>query len=157
MGARSMWDRMLVYFGIVDDDMDDVPRVQAGHDDGRQRESRAGAAQQAPAPRRRAPQARTPDIQRGPAGVGIVPPRTFNDAQKVADALKQGMPVIVNLQQTDGDLSKRLIDFASGLTYGLDGQMQRIADRVFLLTPADVEVSAEERAALAEGGFFNQS
>ena len=71
--------------------------------------------------------------------------------------LKAGQPVILNLQSTDTDLSKRLIDFASGLTYALDGGMQRIADKVFLLTPRNVEVSAEERARLIEKGFFNQS
>ena len=60
-------------------------------------------------------------------------------------------------RRTDTDLSKRLIDFASGLTYALDGGMQRIADKVFLLTPRNVEVSAEERARLIEKGFFNQS
>jgi len=65
--------------------------------------------------------------------------------------------VILNLQSTDTDLSKRLIDFSSGLTYALDGGMQRIADKVFLLTPHNVEVSAEERARLLDKGFFNQS
>ena len=84
-------------------------------------------------------------------------PRSFNDAQQIADQYKDQIPVILNLQQTDADLSKRLIDFASGLTYALDGGMQRIADKVFLLTPRNVEVSAEERARLIEKGFFNQS
>jgi cell division inhibitor SepF len=65
--------------------------------------------------------------------------------------------VVLNLQSTESDLNKRLIDFASGLTYALDGGMQRIADKVFMLTPRDVEISAAERAALIEKGFFNQS
>ena len=65
--------------------------------------------------------------------------------------------MIVNLQGTDADLSKRLIDFSSGLTYALNGSMQRVADKVFLLTPRNVEVSAEERARLIDRGFFNQS
>jgi cell division inhibitor SepF len=64
--------------------------------------------------------------------------------------------VIVNLQTADSDLAKRLIDFASGLTYALDGSMQRVADRVFLLTPHAVRVSAEDKALLMERGFFNQ-
>ena len=84
-------------------------------------------------------------------------PKSFNDAQDVADKFKDSIPVIINLQGSDSDLSKRLIDFASGLTYALDGGMQRIADNVFLLTPRNVEVSAEERARLIEKGFFNQS
>ena len=89
--------------------------------------------------------------------VHLVIPRNFNDAQQVADRFKEGVPVILNLQSADQELSKRLIDFASGLTYALDGGMQRIADKVFLLTPRNVEVSAEERARLIEKGFFNQS
>jgi cell division inhibitor SepF len=93
----------------------------------------------------------------GELQVHLVVPKSFNDAQQIADQFKGGVPVILNLQQTDSDLSKRLIDFASGLTYALDGGMQRIADKVFLLTPRNVEVSAEERARLIEKGFFNQS
>jgi cell division inhibitor SepF len=94
---------------------------------------------------------------RGEVRVHLVVPKSFNDAQDVADKFKDSIPVIINLQSSDPDLAKRLIDFASGLTYALDGGMQRIADKVFLLTPRNVEVSAEERAALIEKGFFNQS
>jgi cell division inhibitor SepF len=89
--------------------------------------------------------------------VHLVLPRSFNDAQQIADRFKDSVPVILNLQNADNELSKRLIDFASGLTYALDGSMQRVADKVFLLTPRNVELSAEERArALDRGGFFNQ-
>jgi cell division inhibitor SepF len=94
----------------------------------------------------------------GSVKVHLVLPRSFNDAQQIADRYKQGIPVILNLQSADTELSKRLIDFASGLTYALNGGMQRVADKVFLLTPRNVEVSAEQRAALLErGGFFNQA
>ena len=82
--------------------------------------------------------------------------RTY-DAQSIADKFKESVPVIVNLQGTDVELSKRLIDFSSGLTYALNGSMQRVADKVFLLTPRNVEVSAEERARLIDHGFYNQS
>jgi cell division inhibitor SepF len=94
---------------------------------------------------------------RGDVRVHLVVPKSFNDAQDVADKYKDAIPVILNLQGSETELSKRLIDFASGLTYALDGGMQRIADKVFLLTPRNVEVSAEERARLIEKGFFNQS
>jgi cell division inhibitor SepF len=94
---------------------------------------------------------------RGEVRVHLVVPKSFNDAQDIADKFKDAIPVIINLQGSEADLAKRLIDFASGLTYALDGGMQRIADKVFLLTPRNVEVSAEERAALIEKGFFNQS
>nr|WP_210494993.1 cell division protein SepF [Patulibacter sp. SYSU D01012] len=89
--------------------------------------------------------------------VHLVLPKSFNDAQQIADRFKDGIPVVINLQTSDTDLAKRLIDFASGLTYALDGGMQRIADKVFMLTPANVSISAEERAQLIEKGFFNQS
>ena len=89
--------------------------------------------------------------------VHFVAPKSFNDVQDVANKFKDSIPVILNLQGTDTELSKRLIDFSSGLTYALDGGIQRIADKVFLLTPRNVEVSAEERARLVEKGFFNQS
>src|SRR6476469_300390 len=94
---------------------------------------------------------------RGDVRVHLVIPKSFNDAQQVADRFKDSIPVVLNLQGVDTDLSKRLIDFASGLTYALDGGMQRIADKVFMLTPRNVEISAEERAQLIEKGFFNQS
>jgi cell division inhibitor SepF len=86
-----------------------------------------------------------------------VHPKSFNDAQQVADKFKRDIPVIINLQEADQDLPRRMIDFVSGLTYALDGGMQRIADRVFMLTPRNVELSAEERARLIEKGFFNQA
>ena len=88
--------------------------------------------------------------------VHLVMPKNFNDAQIIADKFKSDIPVILNLQSSENDLAKRLIDFASGLTYALDGGMQRVADKVFLLTPKNVEVSAEERQRMLEKGFFNQ-
>ncbi len=93
----------------------------------------------------------------GDVRVHLVIPKSFNDAQQVADKFKQAIPVVLNLQNSDTDLAKRLIDFASGLTYALDGGMQRIAHKVFMLTPRNVQISAEERAELIEKGFFNQS
>ena len=89
--------------------------------------------------------------------VHLVMPRSFNDAQSIADKFKDSVPVILNLQSADPELAKRLIDFSSGLTYALNGGMQRVADKVFLLTPRNVEVSAEERARMLERGFFNQA
>ena len=88
------------------------------------------------------------------AKVHIVAPGGFNDAQEIGDKLKSSQPVIVNLQGSDRELSRRLIDFASGLTYGLGGQMERVADQVFLLTPTNVEVSPEEKRRLQERGLY---
>lgn len=83
----------------------------------------------------------------------VVMPTSFNQAQDVADKYKGSQPVIMNLQAVDRDLSRRLIDFASGLCYGLGGQMERVANQVYLLTPTNVEVSAEERRRLHERGY----
>jgi cell division inhibitor SepF len=94
---------------------------------------------------------------RGDVRVHFVIPESFNDAQDVGNKFKESIPVILNLQGVDPGLSIRIIDFASGLTYALDGGMQKIADKTFLLTPHNVEVSAEEKARLIERGFFNQS
>jgi cell division inhibitor SepF len=87
--------------------------------------------------------------------VHVVAPTGFNDAQEIGDKLKASQPVIVNLQGVNRDLSRRLIDFSSGLTYGLGGQMERVAEQVFLLTPSNVEVPAEEKRRLQERGLYH--
>jgi cell division inhibitor SepF len=83
-------------------------------------------------------------------------PKRFNDAREIGDKFRGAVPVIMSLQGTDDAVGRRLVDFASGLVYGLDGKIELVATRVYLLTPANVEVSAEERERLREGGFFNQ-
>jgi cell division inhibitor SepF len=79
-----------------------------------------------------------------------ISPVSFNEAQDVADKFMAGVPVIVNLQGVDRDLSRRLVDFASGLCYGMRGQMERVTHQLYLLTPAHVEVSPEEKRRLRE-------
>ena len=86
--------------------------------------------------------------------VHVVDPRGFNDAQEVGDRLKNGQPVILNLQGVDRDLQRRLIDFSSGLAYALSGTMSKAADQVFLLTPSNVEVSDEEKERLQARGLY---
>jgi cell division inhibitor SepF len=181
MAFRDTWHRALVYFGLAEDSDDYVEEVPAGPQPEAELEDRYRErpnVRRLSGRRRRdeideifadEPEAerRTTVLRSVPGGrnggaigdvrVHLVVPKSFNDAQQVADRFKDSIPVILNLQGVDGDLSKRLIDFASGLTYALDGGMQRIADKVFLLTPRNVEVSAEERARLIEKGFFNQS
>ena len=186
MAFRDTWHRALVYFGLAedegfDDDRDrdrgrgrDVePEPEAELEDRYRERPNVRRLQTRRRPRddfddifadeppRSARETRVlRPVGNGGASavqVHLVVPKSFNDAQQVADQFKDDVPVILNLQGTDTDLSKRLIDFASGLTYALDGGMQRIADKVFLLTPRNVEVSAEERARLIEKGFFNQS
>ena len=88
------------------------------------------------------------------AKVHVVAPVRFADAQEVGDRFKNSQPVIVNLQQAEPQLSRRMIDFCSGVTYALGGSMDKVADQVFLLTPSNVEVSAEERRRLEERGLY---
>src|SRR5262245_2122663 len=145
-----------------------LPRRQRDYDEWSDSDAAAAQAEVATPPpprtsrqREAAAQPRPRRLEAAPSPrvrVHLVPPRGLNDAQQIADKFKEAVPVILNLQTTDQELSKRLIDFASGLTYALNGGMQRVADKVFLLTPRNVEVSAEERARLLErGGFFNQA
>ena len=138
------------------DDIDDI----FGDDEPAPRRGRVRAVEdtaEEPVPRRGRRRSSGGGNGGGVASMHVVTPRSFNDAQQVADEFKRSKPVIINLQSTDRELSKRLIDFSSGMTYALGGGMQRIAQGIFLLTPEDVEVSAEEKARLLEGGFFNQS
>jgi cell division inhibitor SepF len=89
--------------------------------------------------------------------VHLTDPTTFNDVEEVGENFRKGIPVIMNLAGASESVAKRLLDFASGLIFGLDGRIERVGDRVFLLTPAGVEVSTEERRRLTERGFFNQA
>jgi cell division inhibitor SepF len=174
MAFRDSWHRALVYFGLAEeyhnDGYEDEGPPEAELEDHyrqrpnvrrlRRRQDEYDDIFPEDEPRGRPTTVLRPVGGRGNNGdvrVHLVVPKSFNDAQQVADKFKDSIPVILNLQTTEIDLSKRLIDFASGLTYALDGGMQRIADKVFMLTPQNVEISAEERARLIEKGFFNQS
>jgi len=84
-------------------------------------------------------------------------PRNYNDARTVGEYFRDGTPVIMNLTDMDDSDAKRLVDFSAGLIFGLHGTIERVTAKVFLLSPANVVVTAEEKARLAEGGFFNQS
>lgn len=107
-------------------------------------------------PRRRSSERILQPVPESTSRVHVVEPKSFNDAEQIGSKFKNDTPVIVNLQSIDRELAKRLIDFVSGLTYGLDGGIQRVAEMVFLLTPANIEVSAEDRKWMREKGFFNQ-
>jgi cell division inhibitor SepF len=184
MAFRDTWHRTLVYFGLAEDDLYEDEEVEPHHEpevDLQESYRERPNVRKLSSRRRRdeiddifaddsSAERRTTSLRAvggggrvangrggGDVRVHFVAPKNFNDVQDVADKFKDTIPVILNLQSTDTDLSKRLIDFSSGLTYALDGGMQRIADKVFLLTPHNVEVSAEERARLVEKGFFNQS
>jgi cell division inhibitor SepF len=84
-------------------------------------------------------------------------PTTYNEARTIGEHFRDGVPVIMNLPEMDESDAKRLVDFAAGLAFGLRGTIERVTNRVFLLSPANVQVTAEDKAKIAEGGFFNQS
>ena len=84
-------------------------------------------------------------------------PRTYNEARTIGEHFRSGTPVIINLTEMDDVDAKRLVDFAAGLIFGLRGSIERVTNKVFLLSPEHVEVTAEDKARIAEGGFFNQS
>jgi cell division inhibitor SepF len=181
MALGGLWHRTLVYFGLADEEDEEYedetltvqPDIESTYRERasvRKIERNSRRRQTADfddifaeddyqrRPQSRASQVRplAPVAEQPPVRVHLVMPKNFNDAQVIADKFKGDIPVILNLQTSETELAKRLIDFASGLTYALDGGMQRVADKVFLLTPKNVEVSAEERQRLLEKGFFNQ-
>jgi cell division inhibitor SepF len=183
MALRDTWHRALVYFGLAEEYGDEhgpyepetgaqgelieaerAPRTSSVRRLDRERRTRRDEiddifADEPPAATRTRVLRSVEGGGNGGADVQVhvVTPSNFNDAQEVADNFKRQIPVIMNLQSAESELSRRLIDFTSGLTYALGGGMQKIADKTFLLTPANVEVSADQQARLMEKGFFNQS
>jgi cell division inhibitor SepF len=93
----------------------------------------------------------------GPVRVTTLHPRTYNEARAIGEHFREGTPVIMNLTEMDDADAKRLVDFAAGLIFGLRGSIERVTAKVFLLSPQNVEVTAEDKQRIAEGGFFNQS
>ena len=167
--------RMAVYLGLVEDD----PRYDDGYDSyeeyeddyGEQAEPAEPEADR-PVPRARSefvmdpapPAAPRPSTHvPGPthatdlARITTLHPRTYNEARTIGEHFREGTPVIMNLTEMVDSDAKRLVDFAAGLIFGLHGSIDRVTNRVFLLCPANVEVTAEDKARIAERGFFNQS
>ncbi len=92
-----------------------------------------------------------------PYRITTLQPSTYNEARIIGEQFREGTPVIINLTDMDDADAKRLVDFAAGLIFGLRGSIERVTNKVFLLSPSNVEVSAEDKARIAESGFFNQS
>ena len=174
--AAGFFKRTMVYLGLVDDEYDDYddyepramsgPRaVQRAEEPEIEEEPEAAMATSAIRPLSRdevispapaltpRPVVRAAPIETG-ARVHVVAPMQFGDARQIADRLMSNQPVIVNLQVADRELMRRMIDFCSGVAYALSGKMERVADRVFLVTPSNVQVSAEERPRLQENGLL---
>ncbi len=164
----SAMRKMAVYLGLVEDDH----RYQDKHDSYGEYEGYDDQAD-------RSEQADEPDVRGGRddyigyqpadwrtehlsqttdlARITTLHPRTYNEARTIGEHFREGTPVIMNLTEMVDSDAKRLVDFAAGLIFGLRGSIERVTNKVFLLSPANVEVTAEDKARIAERGFFNQS
>ncbi len=161
----SAMRKMAVYLGLVEDDH----RYQDGYDSYDEYEDYedqpdrfdgpddpdggpADGVHLSPTPRQDGARQMT-DLAR----ITTLHPRTYNEARTIGEHFREGIPVIMNLTEMVDSDAKRLVDFAAGLIFGLHGSIERVTNKVFLLSPANVEVAAEDKARIAERGFFNQS
>jgi cell division inhibitor SepF len=173
--------KMAVYLGLVEDDRyeryesyhdedyedyDDAGRpaddrgqtpglagTPGAHAGAQDRDEDADGAVPGPRPATTVLERRTTDLAR----ITTLHPRTYNEARTIGEHFREGTPVIMNLTEMVDSDAKRLVDFAAGLVFGLHGSIERVTNKVFLLSPANVEVTAEDKARIAERGFFNQS
>jgi len=159
---REMWKKTLVGLGLMDEEEefdeslvdDDTPRrdeatmvrtvrrEERAHNEDRHPAGRGGVVRSIPTA--------------APRQIRVVEPRIFDDAQEFADQFKGGVPVIINLRMTEDKHAPKILQFASGLVYGLNGRMQKVGEQVFLLTPFNMEVSADEKRRLVEHGLFGE-
>jgi cell division inhibitor SepF len=170
----SAMRKMAVYLGLVEDDhryqdkydsygeyedyddqadrpeQIDEPDVRGAGRDG---DAGGGYVGYQPADWRTEHVSQTTDLAR----ITTLHPRTYNEARTIGEHFREGPPVIMNLTEMVDSDAKRLVDFAAGLIFGLRGSIERVTNKVFLLSPANVEVTAEDKARIAERGFFNQS
>jgi cell division inhibitor SepF len=155
----GVWKKTLTYLGLVEDEeFEELNEVGAAEQAQVRPLQRPQAVREVPMHVEHEGIVRTIPSTRASMASSIhkSEPRRFNEAREVADRFKDGIPVIMNLQSTDDTIARRLVDFASGLVYGLDGKIEMVANRVYLLTPANIEVSAEDRERIAGGDFYNQ-
>jgi cell division inhibitor SepF len=159
----SAMRKMAVYLGLVEDDR----RYQDGYDayDEYEEYDEPVAAMEAAPPARadyggyvtEHPLETVPPRQVELARITTLHPRTYNEARTIGEHFREGTPVIMNLTEMVDSDARRLVDFAAGLIFGLRGSIDKVTNKVFLLSPANVEVTAEDKARIAERGFFNQS
>jgi cell division inhibitor SepF len=158
--------KMAVYLGLVEDEEHEG---YDGYDDGYD-DAQTGVARRPsePPPQLRVtrpdetavsytPPARASMAAADAYRITTMHPRTYNEARTIGEHFREGIPVIMNLSDMDDADAKRLVDFSAGLVFGMHGSIERVTNKVFLLTPANVEITAEDKSMIAEGGFFNQS
>lgn len=165
--------KAMVYLGLSDEDYEDYGRLDDGAETSPSRGADysrgttsirplarpepSGVATLTRPPVTPPPPAKPPvEVPREPVRVHVIEPIEFGDAQEIGDRLKENQPVVITLTDVDADLARRLIDFCSGATYVLGGGMERVQKNVFLLTPANVEVPAEEKQRLRERGLYRK-
>lgn len=160
----------MLYLGLVDDEEQDYydEEYGAAHADAEPdtasvstvRSRRAATATAVAAPMAAVREDRRPSAPTAssdPYRITTVTPRNYNEARTIGEHFRDGVPVIINLTEMDDADAKRLVDFAAGLTFGLHGRVERVTAKVFLLSPQNVTVTAQDKAKLVEDGFFNQS
>jgi cell division inhibitor SepF len=177
----GMLRRTALYLGLVDADEQDEYYDDAPYDEYEEPEAAPGRGHAAPVAVRE-PVRESPTIRRAAIAVAhddprsarvaaapyapapveayritTLQPRSYNEARAIGEHFRDGTPVIINLTEMDDADAKRLVDFAAGLIFGLRGSIERVTNKVFLLSPSNVEVSAEDKARIAESGFYNQS
>jgi cell division inhibitor SepF len=163
----SAMRKMAVYLGLVEDDhryqdgyeayeeyeeFEEQPDRFDGPDD-LDGQPASGQNSFLSSPVRQESARQTTDLAR----ITTLHPRTYNEARTIGEHFREGIPVIMNLTEMVDSDAKRLVDFAAGLIFGLHGSIERVTNKVFLLSPANVDVTAEDKARIAERGFFNQS
>jgi cell division inhibitor SepF len=172
-GMGSAMRKMGVYLGLLED----TERYDDEYYDEYDEQPQRARAEEAPRPaavanisERRRPSSGSTAVQpgqlpqQGPQGVvaelsriTTLHPRTYNEARTVGENFREGVPVIMNLSDMDDADAKRLVDFAAGLVFAVRGTIERVTNKVFLLSPPNVSVAAEDKQRIAENGFFNQS
>ncbi len=164
----SAMRKMGVYLGLLEDADGDYADPDSEFDEPARRSepvpAQAAARPVANLSERRRP-ALTPESQapRPSSSVAVMSrittlhPRTYNEARVVGENFRDGVPVIMNLSEMNDTDAKRLVDFAAGLVFSVRGTIERVTNKVFLLSPPNVSVTAEDKQRIAEGGFFNQS
>jgi cell division inhibitor SepF len=165
----SAMRKMGVYLGLLEDADGDYIDVDADYDEQPSRrvepESARPVANLAERRRPIPPAQRSAGSGASPAATSVAPlsrittlhPRTYNEARVIGENFRDGVPVIMNLSEMDDTDAKRLVDFAAGLVFSVRGSIERVTNKVFLLSPPNVSVAAEDKQRIAENGFFNQS
>ena len=152
--------KTMVFLGLAEEDLENETQAQPSEQPTQAQPQAVRKAQPeksaAVTPLRKLQPTRQPAVQ-GLNEILTVHPNQYSDARVIAENFRDDVPVIMNLSELDESDAKRLVDFAAGLVFGLRGSFDRVTNRVFLLSPANIQVTAEDKAKIAEGGFFNQS